>query len=153
SLYFVLPGLKILIAIFLVYMVYVFFREVSHMRRLVTRGETINYKTYDFLCGIVLNEYYEKWQPLIVLCLFMFTVPLLRPLLVFHLVIFGFNTARFYTDYWFFFLLIILPVKKGIQFVYHHGILKAATLIYYNLKHVFYWNVYMPLKKGRTNDE
>lgn len=146
-LYYCLPGLRPLSIIFLIYAVYVFFREVSHLRSLVMSGEKINYREYDFLSGILLNEFYEKWLPLLFLAIYMSQVPCFKIFFIAHLIVFLPNTILFYNDYRFGFLVILLPLKLAWGFIYHRGILKTLTLIYFHTKHIIYWYVYSPVKK------
>ena len=147
GLYFLLPGLRIFCAVFAAYVVYVFFKESTRIRRMVLHGGEIDYNHYDFLSGVMLNEFYEKWQPVLFLCIYMFQVPLFRTVLIFHLLVFPLNTLSFYADAWFIFFLIILPFKLALRFIWHHGLLKALTLIYYHTKHAVYWYFYLPIKR------
>ena len=57
---------SIWIWVFLGYVIYTFSREVTFLRGKIT-DEVVLEGRYDFLSGIMLNEYYEKWLPFLIL--------------------------------------------------------------------------------------
>jgi 4-hydroxybenzoate polyprenyltransferase len=148
-----LPGMKMLAACFAVYAIYVFYREVHHIKGIVASGGEVNYSRYDFISGVLLNEYYEKWLPVIFLAIHISAVPVFANVLIFHLVLFAGNTMGYYSDYRFVFALFILPFKLIATFIYHHVLLKRMGLVYYHVKHAVFWYVYMPLKKIFVRNE
>jgi 4-hydroxybenzoate polyprenyltransferase len=131
------------------YMAWVFNRElifVKANKHIWTREEQ---ESYNFMGGVVLNEFYEKWFPLICLLFFIAGNLALWPLLIVHTVLFFYNIRQFYKDYLIVKNLILVKVywitkvysKEIIKFVYYK--------IYARIKHFIYWNLYIPISGKR----
>jgi len=80
-----------------IYIVYTFNREVTYLRE--NMGEYKGPGRYDYLSGILLNEFYEKWIPIILLIILGTADPLIWGLLALHLGLFWPVTKSFVRDY------------------------------------------------------
>ena len=114
------------------YTLYVYVREVS-FRAEEERLGTIERGRYDFLSGVVLNEFYEKWMPLFVLVtLSVSRIEWLAAIAV-HLLLFPSVPKRFHTDF------------KYVVLTLSHRAYWWLEKLYYNtfmrIKHEIYWSV------------
>lgn len=141
-----LPDLNWVAYLFPFYVIYVFYREAHRLRRIMREGGDVELCRHDFFSEVVLNEFYEKWLPVILL-FSQFSNPVFRLLLLFHSVLFLVNSFRFTEDLWFIYHVIVMQLKHLVWFIYHRLLLKVAHMFYYPLKHVVYWYVLNPLKR------
>ncbi len=81
------PPFQYGIWVFLGYVVYTFNREATFLRGKMT-DEVVVHGRYDYLSGIMLNEFYEKWLPLILLGLLISNAWFWAILLGIHVVLF-----------------------------------------------------------------
>ncbi|MCP4122205.1 MAG: UbiA family prenyltransferase [Bacteroidetes bacterium] len=103
-----------LIWAFLGYVVYTFGREVTFLRGKITEEVVIDGR-YDYLSGIMLNEFYEKWLPLLLLIYLVAGNWTFGLLLVIHLVIFASLSASFLSDLRYFHYL-VREIARNIYF-------------------------------------
>ena len=143
---YLLPGLFPLLILFLLYVVYVFFRESSYLRQKLNQG-AIDYKKYDFISDILLSEFYQKWLPVLFILLAPFPIHFKLALLLFHCILFAYNTYHFYFDLQFIYTVVLMQLKYAVWFIYHHLFLRVFLKLYFNTKHVFYWYILVPIKK------
>jgi 4-hydroxybenzoate polyprenyltransferase len=141
-----LPGLRMLAYLFPIYMLYVFYRESHRLKRVLREGGNVEQNRHDFFSDVVLNEFYEKWLPVILL-LTQIKNPVFWLLLLAHVLLFAGNTVRFVEDLWFIFHVIVMQLKYLVWLLYHRLFLKILHAVYYPLKHVAYWHIAIPLKR------
>lgn len=86
------------VVFYLVYIVYTFNREVTFMRE--NMGEYKGPGRYDYLSGILLNEFYEKWAPVLLLILLATAEPVIWAVLAVHLALFWPVTKSYLLDFY-----------------------------------------------------
>jgi hypothetical protein len=127
------------------YMIYTYFRELMFVRKALYSSEGFDRNNYDFIGNTLLNEFFEKWIPIIILSMLSYRNPWYLVLLAMHLIIFFSNTLKFRHDISFIF--------SRVQFAF---IMLFGHFIYYKIlmriKHEVYWNLYHPMILKKKDD-
>ena len=136
----------------LVYTLYVYMREVSFRSEEERLGK-LERGHYDFLSGVVLNEFYEKWMPLLVMFVLTVHDRAWWVGFVLYLVMFPSLPRRFYPDlklviftlsqkaYWTlekFYYNTLMQIKHD---VYWWFVLTWKYRIWAHVKHYIYWKI------------
>lgn len=130
--------------VFLVYTVYIYFREIVQFKTGKRSVVDIHEGGYDFLNAILLNEFYEKWLPMIILILLSIEDMHWMLFLFIHIILFWPNTRKFKSDFQF----IFSTVFKYVFYLFMHIVYYK---VYGNIKHYLYWKVYIPMKHKKES--
>lgn len=160
----------IIIPLYIFYLIYIYFREVLFLKIVKYDWSIKEQENYNFLGGVALNEFYEKWLPVVCLFILSFTNYWMLVLLFIHVAVFFRSVTDFKKDYkilkniiltklyWKLVHLFYYKLFCGIKhFIYWKILFKSWTIVRYKLyarfKHYIYWNIYIPLKGDHGNSE
>ena len=130
---------------FILYVVYVYNRELIFVKEHINDWSTEQKENYNFIGGLLLNEFYEKWLPVILLILLCTQNVQFVFILFLHVLLFMNNLKDFNKDY---------RIIKDLFFVRAYWFLAGiiADIFYYQsylrLKHFVYWKIYKSLVKN-----
>lgn len=137
---------------FVIYVIWVFNRELIFVKANRHNWSPEKQDAYNFIGGVLLNEFYENWFPLICLMTLIWHNYILWPLLIVHIILFRSNIVEFGKDYLILKNLILAKafwtsVSVGYSLA---GIIKRwVCFLYYEIfgriKHYIYWKIYIPL--------
>ena len=144
GLFYVLPSpFTHLIWFYLFYIVYTFNREVTFLKEKLT-DEVIIKGRYDYLSGILLNEFYEKWLPLIILVWLTMQDAVFGILLAIHVVLFGQLILTFKKDIYFIIYLFyeivrqsFFAIQKPIKHFFLSVVPRIRNLTFWKIKIAF----------------
>lgn len=133
------------IVAFAAYAIYTFNREVTFLRGKIEK-EVITEGRYDYLSGILLNEWYEKWIPVILLV----AISLINPwgwfVLVIHLALFAKLTLTFAKDLSYFKYL-VREIVRLIYFGVEKYVKHFFVSILPNLGNIIFWRTKITLQR------
>ena len=137
---------------FVIYATWIFNRELIFVTANKHNWSPEKQDAYNFIGGVLLNEFYENWLPLICLMALIWHNYLLWPLIIVHIILFRSNIVEFRKDYLILKNLIFAKVywtSVSAGYTFAGIIKKLVCFLYYEIfgriKHYIYWKIYIPL--------
>jgi 4-hydroxybenzoate polyprenyltransferase len=135
-----------IIPVYLVYIFYVYQREMIFVTQNVYDWTSEEKNNYNFLGGVVLNEFYEKWLSIIILMMLTWKSPIFLLILILHLLLFARNTLDFKKDYRIFKNLFLAKIYWFLaRVLYYNMFMKTKHFLYWKISSVkdfIYWGIY-----------
>lgn len=136
-----------IIPFYLLYIIFTYNRELVFLRQQKTSWSLEEQENYNFIGGVLLNEFYEKWFPVVVLFMLSFTNPVFLVISVLHCLLFYNTIIDFKKDYM---IVKNIILSQMYWWFVRHFYTYFLHPVYYkffgNVKHFIYWKIYAQLK-------
>lgn len=138
-----------IIPIYILYVLYVFNRELIFLRQNKSTWSSELQNSYNFIGGVILNEFYEKWLPIIALGILCFMNPFFLILALIHSILFYKNILVFKKDYMILKNIILSQIYWWLVKNFYAYFLNPVYYKFFGtIKHFIYWKIHEP-----TNDK
>ena len=132
---------------YIAYIIYVYHRELIFLRQNKTSWSIREQETYNFIGGVLLNELYERWFPIISLGMLCYINPWFIILTAIHFIIFYNTIMEFKKDYMILKNIIISQIYWWfIANLYKYFLHPVYYSFFGRIKHFVYWKIYSKFK-------